>query len=68
MSKESGFVPANYKVTGNILLTLGIISLLVTGVDYFTSWFSLSNVLPFFGTACILTGLYLIYYVVPREK
>jgi len=68
MSKEPGFVPANYKVTGNILLTLGIISLLANVMDYFTDWLSLSNISLFFGIACVLIGLYLVYYIVPREK
>ena len=69
MGKQpAGFVPANFKVTGNILLGIGIISLFAKGVDYFTGWFSLSNITLFFGTACILIGLYLIFYVVPREK
>ena len=68
MSKEPGFVPPNFKVTGNILLILGILSLLAIGVDYLTGWFSLSNIPLFFGIACILIGLYLVYYVVPREQ
>ena len=69
MGKQpAGFVPANYKVTGNILLIVGIVSLLVRGLDYLTGWFSLSNILFFFGTPCILIGLYLVYYIVPREK
>lgn len=69
MSKQpAGFVPANYKVTGNILLAAGILSLLAKGVDHFTGWFSLSNIPLFFGIACVLIGLYLVYYVVPREK
>ena len=69
MSKQpAGFVPANYKVTGIILLIAGIFSLLAKGVDFLTGWFSLSNIPLFFGIACVLIGLYLIYYVVPREK
>jgi len=68
MSKEPGFVPANYKVAGNLLLLVGIISLLAKGVDNITGWFSLSIIPLFFGIACILIGLYLVYYVVPREK
>jgi len=69
MGKQpAGFVPVNYKITGKIVLTLGIISLLAKGVDYFTGWFSLSNIPLFFGIACVVIGLYLIYYVVPREK
>jgi hypothetical protein len=69
MSKQpAGFVPANFKVMGNILLVIGIVSLLARGVDYLTGWFSLSNTTLFFGTGCILISLYLIYYVVPREK
>ena len=63
MSKQpAGFVPANYKVTGNILFIGGIISLLAKGVDYFTGWFALSNVAFFFGIACVVIGLYLLYY------
>ncbi len=68
MSKQPGFVPANYKVTGNLMLLAGIISLFAKGVDYFTGWFSLSNIPLYFGLACILIGLYLVYYVAPREK
>jgi len=41
MSKQpAGFVPANYKVTGKILLVVGTSSLLAKGMDYFTGWFS----------------------------
>ena len=69
MSKQpAGFVPANFKVTGIGLLIVGIICLLAKGVDYLTGWFSLSNIPLFFGIACIAISLYLIYYVVPREK
>ena len=69
MSRQpAGFVPANFKVTGKILLAAGILSLLAVGVDYLTGWFSLSNIPLFFGIACTLIGLYLVYYVVPREK
>jgi len=69
MSKQpAGFVPANYKVTGNILLILGIVSLVAKGVDYLTGWFSLSNIPLYFGIACILISLYLLYYIVPRER
>jgi hypothetical protein len=69
MSKQpAGFVPANYKVTGAILLGAGILSLLAKGVEYLTGWYSLSNIPLFFGIACTLIGLYLVYYVVPREK
>jgi hypothetical protein len=69
MNKQpAGFVPANFKVTGKVLLFVGIVSILAKGVDYFTGWFSLSNIPLFFGIACIAISLYLIYYVVPREK
>jgi hypothetical protein len=69
MDKQpAGFVPANYKVAGNILLIVGIVSLLAKGVDYLTGWFSISNIPLYFGIVCILFSLYLIYYVAPREK
>jgi len=68
MSKQPGFVPANYKIAGNILLILGVVSLIVKGVDYLTGWLSLSNIPFFFGVGCILFGLYLVYYITPREK
>lgn len=66
--QQAGFVPADYKVTGNILLVAGILGLLAKGVDYITGWFSLSNVPLFLGIVCSAIGLYLVYYVVPREK
>ena len=69
MSKQpAGFVPANYKVTGKILLIVGGISLFAKGVDYLTGWFSLSNIPIYFGIICIFVSLYLIFYIVPREK
>ena len=69
MGKQpAGFVPANYKVAGNILLIVGIVSLLAKGMDYLTGWLSLSNIPLYFGIVCILFSLYLIYYVAPREK
>jgi len=69
MGKQpAGFVPANYKVAGRLLLIVGIASLLAKGVDYLTGWFSLSNMPLFLGIGCILFSLYLIYYVAPREK
>ena len=69
MSKQpAGFVPANYKLAGTILLAVGIISLIAKGVDHFTGWFSLANIALYFGVICILVGSYLSYYVAPREK
>ena len=69
MDKQpAGFVAPNFKVTGNILLIVGTISLLAKGVDYLTGLLSLSNIPLFFGIACILIGLYLVFYIVPREK
>jgi len=47
---------------------LGVVSLIVKGVDYLTGWLSLSNIPFFFGVGCILFGLYLVYYITPREK
>ncbi|MFH0952300.1 MAG: hypothetical protein V1838_03860 [Patescibacteria group bacterium] len=61
-----GFVPANYKITGMILLITGLACLIARSVAYFTDWFSLSNYLIYFGTVFILIGLYLIF-VVPKE-
>lgn len=69
MSKQpAGFVPANYKLTGTILLILGILSLFAKGLDYFTGWFSLSNIPLYFGVICILVGSYLAFYIAPREQ
>ena len=69
MGKQpAGFVEANYKVAGITTLIVGIANLLAKVVDYFTGWFSLSNIPIFFGLACIAVSLYLIYYVVPKEK
>jgi len=69
MGKQpAGFVEANYKVTGITSLIVGIASLLAKVVDYFTDWFSLSNVPLYFGIICIMFSLYLIYYVARQEK
>ena len=69
MGKQpAGFVEANYKVAGITTLIAGIVSLLAKVVDYFTGWFSLSNIPLYFGIICILFSLYLIYYVARQEK
>ncbi len=66
MSQRSGFVPIRFQLAGKILLILGIIGLLTTGVDLITAWFGLSAIIPITCLVFVIVGLYLIY-VVPRE-
>jgi len=69
MGKQpAGFVEGNYKLAGITSLIVGIVVLLVKIVDYFTGWFSLSNLPLYFGIICILLSLNLIYYAAARQK
>lgn len=61
-----GFVSANYKQAGKILLACGLVCLIVKLFSYLTGWFSVSNYLACFGTSLMLVGLYLIF-ILPKE-
>ena len=66
MNRPAGFVPINYRITGKLLLILGIIGLLVTGVDALTGWFGLPRVVFILSVALIPVSLYLL--LVPKEE
>jgi hypothetical protein len=66
MNRPAGFVPANYRLTGKLLLILGIIGLLVTGVDALTGWLGLPKVVLIVSVALIPVSLYLL--IVPKEE
>jgi len=66
VSQRSGFVPIRFHLAGKILLVLGIIGLLASGVDLITAWFGLATIFPIMFLVFALVGLYLIY-IVPRE-
>jgi hypothetical protein len=62
----SGFVPVNFQLAGKILLALGIILIILKGVDYLTCWVMLPNDLFLIGLALIVVSAYLIF-IVPKE-
>ena len=66
MSRPAGFVPANYRLAGKLLLILGGTGLLVTGVDALTGWFGLPGVVFIVSLVLIPVSLYLLK--VPKEK
>lgn len=66
MNRPAGFVPVNYRLTGKLLLILGIIGLLATGVDALTGWFGLPRVVLIVSLVFIPVSLYLL--VVPKEE
>ena len=66
MNRPAGFVPANYRLAGKLLLILGIIGLLVTGMDALTGWFGLPKVVLIVSLALIPVSLYLL--IVPKEE
>jgi hypothetical protein len=66
MNRPAGFVPINYRLTGKLLLILGIIGLLATGVDALTGWFGLPRVVLIASLAFIPVSLYLLK--VPKEE
>ncbi len=67
MNRPAGFVPANFRLTGKLLLILGGIGLLATGVDALTGWFGLPNAVWIVSLVLIPISLYLLF-VVPKEE
>ena len=67
MNQPAGFVPANFRLTGKLLLILGGIGLLATGVDALTGWFGLPNLVWIVSLVLIPVSLYLLF-VVPKEE
>jgi hypothetical protein len=66
MNRPAGFVRANYRFAGKLLLILGGIGLLATGVDALTGWFGLPNAVWIVSLVLIPVSLYLLF-VVPKE-
>ena len=67
MNRLAGFVPANYRMAGKLLLILGGIGLLATGVDALTGWFGLPIIVLIVSLVLIPVSLYLLF-VVPKEE
>ena len=67
MNRPAGFVPANFRLTGKLLLILGGIGLLATGVDALTGWFGLPTIVWIVSLVLIPVSLYLLF-VVPKEE
>jgi len=66
MNRPAGFVPANYRLTGKLLLILGGVGLLATGVGVLTGWFELPKIVLIVSLMLIPVSLYLLF-VVPKE-
>lgn len=67
MNRPTGFVPTNYRLTGKILLFLGGIDLLVTGVDALTGWLELPTIILIASVVLIPVSLYLLFVVLKEE-
>ena len=67
MNRPAGFVPANFRLTGKLLLILGGIGLLATGVDALTGWFGLPAIVLIVSLILLPVSLYLLF-VVPKEE
>ena len=67
MNRPAGFVPANFRLTGKLLLILGGMGLLATGVDALTDWFGLPPIVWIVSLVLIPVSLYL-RLVVPKEE
>ena len=66
MNRPAGFVPANYRLAGKLLLILACIGLLTIGVDALTGWFGLPKMVWIVSLVLIPVSLYLLR-VVPKE-
>ena len=67
MNRPAGFVPANYRLTGKMLLILSGLGLLATVVDTLTGWFRLPTIVLIVSLVLIPVSLYLLF-VVPKEE
>jgi hypothetical protein len=67
MNRPAGFVPVNYRLAGKLLLILGGMGLLATGVDALTGWFGLPTIVLIVSLVCLPVSLYLLF-VVPKEE
>jgi len=67
MNRPAGFVPANYRLAGKLLLILSGVGLLATGVDALTGWFGVPIIVLLVSLGLIPVGLYLLF-VVPKEE
>ena len=66
MNRPSGFVPIPFHLVVKVLLGIGAVALLFSGLAAAFRWFSLPMAVPLSSVAAIVIGLYLIF-VVPRE-
>jgi hypothetical protein len=67
MNRPAGFVPANYRLAGRLLLILAGIGLLATALDTLTGWLGLQDWVLIASLALVAVGLYLIV-VPPKEE
>lgn len=67
MNRPAGFVPANYRLTGKMLLIVAGAGLLAVGVDAMTGWFGLPTWVLIVSLLLIPISLYLLI-VPPKEE
>lgn len=67
MNRPAGFVPANYRLTGKMLLIVAGAGLLAVGVDALTGWFGLPTWVLIVSLLLIPISLYLLI-VPPKEE
>lgn len=67
MNRPAGFVPVNYRLAGKLLLILGGIGLITSGVGALTSWFELPKMVTIVSLVLVPVSLYLLL-VVPKEE
>ena len=61
----SGFVPVDFKLGGKILFPIGLVLILVKGLDYLIGWSVIPTIVLFVGLGLLLLSLYLLF-VVPK--
>ena len=67
MNRPAGFVAANYRLAGRLLLILAGVGLLAAALDAITAWFGLPNWVLIASLILVPVGLYLLF-VPPEEK
>lgn len=56
----AGFVPVNFGSAGRVLLVMGIVFLLIGGVDYLIGLSALASLVLFLGVGLLVIGGYVI--------
>jgi hypothetical protein len=62
----SGFVPVDFRKLGKAFLLIGLVAIIIKGVEEIAGGFVISDMLFFIGAAMFLIGAYMVFTVVEK--